>query len=224
MMAKGHSLTGALLCGLAGPLIPSPMSPVTAVVVSAAAGAFLALLMDLDTKGKAYYVLRPLSWVLKPLLVGMARVIYHVTRGEKDPPNKGMHRMFTHQPEFALLLALLVLWATWGTPWMWWAAGITLVGVWAHRPGDACTKAGVPVSLTEVIRRRLRGERKAWVMMGAPRWLRFITGGKRGVQLFGAKSTRMWDVAGEATVTWVLLVACVGLGVATSAGWYPLPL
>jgi hypothetical protein len=222
MMAKGHSLTGALLCGLTGPLIPSPMSPAAAVVVSAAAGTFLALLMDLDTKGKAYYVLRPLSWLLKPLLVGLSRVIYHATRGEKDPPNKGMHRMFTHQPEFALLLALPVLWATWGTSWVWWATLTTFVGVWAHRPGDACTKAGIPISLTRVIIRAIRGEKRVWITKGIPLPLRFIAGGSKGIRLFGARSRGIWDLAGETVVTFGLGLACIGLGIATSAGLYPL--
>lgn len=220
--AKGHSLTGALLCGLTGPLIPSPLSPVTAVVVSAATGSFLALLMDLDTKGKAYYVLRPLSWLFKPLLVGISRVLYQSTRGEKDPPDRGMHRMFTHQPEFALLLALCALWASWGTSWMWWSTITTLVGVWAHRPGDACTKAGVPISLARVIVRSIRGEQRVWLTKGIPSKLRFVTGGIKGARMFGARSRRVWDLTGETVVTGGLAMACVGLGVATSAGFYPL--
>jgi hypothetical protein len=220
-MAKGHMLSGALLCGLVGPIIPSPMDPVTAMLVSTAAGAPLALLMDLDTKGKAYYALRPLSWILKPLLVGIATVIYHLTSGSKDPKDPGMHRMFTHQPEFAYLVALIVLWATWGTGWQWWATGVTFVGVWAHRPGDACTKSGVPVSLARVIARRIRGEQKVWLRVGIPRSLRFITGGKRGAKLFGARSTRLWDFCGETVVTFGLAIACCGLGFATVAGLYP---
>lgn len=222
MMAIGHSLSGALLCGLVGPMLPSPMSPVIAVVVSAAAGFYLALVMDLDTKGKAYYALIPLSWILKPILVGLSRMIYHATAGPKDPRNPGMHRMFTHQPEFALLLAVVVLAATWDTGWVWWATGITYAGVWSHRPGDACTKAGVPVSLTRVIIRRVQGEQKVWLRVGIPKRLRFITGGKRGVVMFGAKSRRLWDDIGEKSLTTALGLACCGLAVLTVAGWYPL--
>jgi LexA-binding, inner membrane-associated putative hydrolase len=221
MMASGHALTGALLCGVVGPAIPSPMHPAVAVAVSAAVGAPLALLMDLDTKSTAYYMLIPLSWVLKPLLVTLAAVVYHATKGPKDPEDPGMHRMFTHQPEFALFLALVTLAATWGSAWCWWASTMVLVGVWAHRPGDACTKAGVPVSLTEVIRRRMRGEPKVWVKMGVPHVLRFVTGGKRGAKLFGAKSTRLWDMCGEKVVTFALAGLCCALGAATVLGFYP---
>lgn len=220
MMASGHSATGALLCGLVGPLIPSPMSPITAVGVSAAAGVYLALLMDLDTKGKAWYLLQPLSWILKPLLVGIASLIYWATRGDKDREDAGMHRMFTHQPEFAYLLGILAFVLV-PHPWAWWAGGVTLVGVWAHRPGDACTKAGVPISLVRVIIRSFQGEDRVWLRVGAPRWFRFTTGGKLGKKLFGAKNKRLWDEIGEATVTFALVALVVGLGMVTAAGFYP---
>lgn len=229
-MASGHAATGALLCGLVGPMIPSPLFHVgtatpgralAVVAISAAAGAYLALLMDLDTKGKAWHLLQPLSWLLKPLLVGIASVIYWVTRGEKDPEDAGMHRMFTHQPEFALILALVVLFTV-PNEWAWWASGVTLVGVWSHRPGDACTKAAVPISLTRVIIRAFRGEERVWLRTGAPLWFRFTTGGKRGKRLFGAKNRRLWDEIGEAVVTLVLIVACGGLGLVTALGFYPL--
>lgn len=219
-MTKGHALTGVLVCGLAGPVIPSPMDPVTAVAVAGTAGSFLALLMDLDTKGKAYYVLRPLSWVLKPLLVGLSSLIYWATRGDKDPEDAGMHRMFTHQPEFALLCAILAFIFI-PHPWAWWSAGIVYLGVWSHRLGDACTKAGVPISLTRVIVRAFKGCDRTWLRMGIPRWMRFIAGGKKGVKMFGAKNRRLWDEIGEGVMTFALVILCVVLGAATSAGYYP---
>src|SRR6185436_11166675 len=104
-----------------------------------------------------------------------------------DPEDAGQHRMFTHQPEFALILAV-VAFVLMPAPWKWWAGTVTLVGVWAHRPGDACTKAGVPISLTAVIIRAFRDEDRVWLRVGVPRWLRFIAGGKKGVKLFGAKN------------------------------------
>jgi hypothetical protein len=219
-MASGHSATGALACGLVAPVIPSPLSPVAAVGAGIALGMFLALLMDLDTKGKAYYVLRPASWVLKPLLVWISWALYHATRGEKDPEDAGMHRMFTHQPEFAWLCAILAFIFT-PSPWAWWTGVITLVGVLSHRWGDACTKAGVPVSLARVIVRCIKGCDRTWIRVGIPRKLRFITGGKRGVKMFGAKNRRLWDEAGERVMTFALVLAVCGLGLAVSVGYYP---
>lgn len=220
MMATGHSASGALACGLVAPVIPSPLPPVAAVAVGVVLGTFLALLMDLDTKGKAYYVLRPLSWVLKPLLVGISWLLYHVTRGEKDPEDPGMHRMFTHQPEFAVLCAVVAFVYS-PAPWSWWAGVVVLIGVWSHRWGDMCTKAGCPVSLTRVIIRAFKGEEKVWIRTGIPRVLRFTTGGKRGVKLFGAKNRRLWDETGESVLTLSLVLGVCGLGLVTSAGLYP---
>jgi LexA-binding, inner membrane-associated putative hydrolase len=224
MMASGHMATGALLTGLAGPLLPSPLNPPAAVALSMLAGAYLALVMDLDTRGKCYHLLVPFSWLLRPLLVGVAKLLYHLTRGDDDPEQTNGHRMFTHQPAFAGLLALIALWATWGTEWTWYATGVVFVGVWAHRPGDACTKHGVPVGLVRVLVRFFSGESRVWITVGAPRWFRFVTGGKSGKRMFKAKSSRLWDMIGEGVVTGVLTGLCVLLGLLTVAGWYPLVL
>jgi len=221
-MATGHAATGALFCGLAGPLLPSPLDPVTAVFLSAALGAPLALVMDLDTRGKAYYALQPLSWVLKPVLIGIAKMIYHLTRGEDDEEQTNGHRMFTHQPAFAFLLALAALLLVWGTGWEWYAAGVTLVGVWAHRAGDACTKRGVPIGLCHVLVRSFRDEDKVWLFVGIPRKLRFVTGGKRIKKFWKAgKRRRCWDEIGEGFTTAMLTGLTGLLALATLAGFYP---
>lgn len=222
MMASGHMATGALMGGLAGPLLPSPLNPVQAVVLASVAGAYLALVMDLDTRGKCYHLLVPFSWLIKPVLVGFSKLLFHLTRGDDDDEQTSGHRMFTHQPAFAGLLALVVLWLTWGTEWVWFATGVTFVGVYAHRPGDALTKHGVPIGLLHVLVRFFAGERKVWICVGAPRWFRFVTGGKFGRRKFGAKSRRLWDMVGERVVTAVLTGAVVLLGAATAAGLYPL--
>lgn len=221
MLASGHMATGALLTGLAGPLLPSPLAPVPAVLLSALAGAYLALVMDLDTRGKCYHLLVPFSWVIKPVLVGFSKILFHLTRGDEDDETTGGHRMFTHQPAFAGLLALIALWATWGTDWQWYAAGVVFVGVWSHRPGDALTKHGVPIGLTQVLVRFFSGEGRVWITVGAPRWLRFVTGGKWGKRKFGAKGKRVWDLLGERVVTAILTGLVVLLGVAAVAGYYP---
>lgn len=224
MNASGHMATGALFCGVTGPLLPSPMSSLTAVLVSAAVGAPLALVMDLDTRGKAYYVLMPLSLVIKPLMVLLAKLLFHLTRGPKDDEHTSGHRMFTHQVEFAALLALGAFLATQGTGWEVWAAGTTFVGVWAHRAGDACTKKGVPISLTRVIWRSIRGCDRVWLFVGIPKPLRFVSGGAKGVSLFGAKVRNPWDVIGEKVVTAVLNCALVALFAASTYGLYPIAL
>lgn len=225
MLAQGHMATGALLGGIAGPLLPSPLDPVQAVALASLAGAYLALVMDLDTRGKCYHLLVPFSWLIKPMLVGFSKLLYHLTRGDDDPEETSGHRMFTHQPAFAGLLALLALWLTWDAPdWRWYACGVVFVGVWAHRPGDAMTKHGVPVGLVHVLIRFFSGERKVWICVGAPRWFRFVTGGKRGRKMFGAKAVRVWDMVGEKTVTMVLIGLVVVLGVLTATGYYPVAL
>jgi len=219
--AKGHMLTGSLMCGAVGPLLPSPMGGATSVIVSAVLGAPLALLMDLDTRGKAYYSLMPLSLVLKPLLVWLSKLLFYVTRGPKDSEQTSGHRMFTHQNEFPIILALVTLWATWGTGWEVWAAGTVFVGVWAHRAGDACTKAGVPICLTRVIWRSIRDADRVWLTVGIPRPLRFVSGGAKGAKMFGAKVRRPWDILGERVVTQALFVLLTVLLLATAYGLYP---
>jgi membrane-bound metal-dependent hydrolase YbcI (DUF457 family) len=217
--------TGALLTGLAGPLLPSPLDPVQAVALSSLAGAYLALVMDLDTRGKCYHLLVPFSWLLRPMLVGISKLIYHLTRGDDDPEQTNGHRMFTHQPAFAGLLALVALWLTWDAPdWRWYACGLVFVGVWSHRLGDAMTKHGVPVGLVHVLVRFFSGERKVWVCVGVPHKLRFVTGGKRGRKMLKAKSNRLWDMVGEGVVTVALAGLTIVLGCATVLGWYPLVL
>lgn len=237
-MASGHMATGALLTGLAGPLLPSPLGPVQAVTLSAAAGAYLALVMDLDTRGKCYHLLVPFSWLLRPLLVLIAKVLYHLTRGDDDPEQTNGHRMFTHQPAFAGLLAGLALWLAWDAPeWRWFAAGVVFVGVWSHRPGDALTERGVPPGLVHVLVRFFSGEPRVWATLGVPTRFRFVTGGGRsssaGRRLWreiktGKPSRRrqltVWDRVGEKTVTALLIGATVLLGLATAAGLYPLAL
>jgi membrane-bound metal-dependent hydrolase YbcI (DUF457 family) len=222
MMASGHMATGALLGGITSPLLPSPLPPVSAVVLGSIAGAYLALVMDLDTRGKCYYLLLPVSLLLKPLLVTLSKIIYHLTRGPDDDETTSGHRMFTHQPAFAFLLALIPLLWTWGTGWEWWTAGVVLVGVWSHRVGDACTKHGVPVGLIHVLVRHFRDEDKVWVTVGLPHKLRFVTGGKQGRKRFGAKSKRVWDLVGERVVTVAFQVLTGGLLLATFAGYWPL--
>lgn len=212
MMAIGHMLSGSVLCASVAPLLPAPAllaHPSAAMLAGIVVGAPLALLMDLDTRGKAYYLLRPLSWVLRPMLVGAARGVFALTRGPKDPEETNGHRMLTHQIEFAGLLALLALLLV-PAGWEWWATGVVFAGVWAHRAGDACTKSGVPVSLTRVIVRMIRGQPQRWLRTGVPRPLRFVTGGKRGVRKFGARSTRLWDEIGEAVVSALLSVVLGG--------------
>lgn len=238
MMASGHSATGALFAGAVAPMLPSPLAPAAAVALGMAAGAYLALVMDLDTKGKCYYLLVPFSWLLKPLLVGISKLLFALTRGPGDPESTNGHRMFTHQPVFAGILALLALWGTSGTEWTWFATGVVFVGVWAHRAGDACTESGVPPGLVHVIIRMVQGEAKVWATVGVPRKLRFVTGGgrktKRGKRLWAeiAKSVKpsrrkrltFWDQVGEATVTVGLTVLCAVLALATMAGYWPLVL
>jgi membrane-bound metal-dependent hydrolase YbcI (DUF457 family) len=226
MMASGHSATGALLTGLAAPLLPGPLEPAPAVALGMLAGAYLALVMDLDTKGKCYYLLQPFSWVLKPLFVWISKLLFAMTRGPKDKDSTGGHRMFTHMPVFAGILALVTLWLTWDTEWTWFATGVVFVGVYSHRPGDACTESGVPPGLTQLIARIANGEDKRWATGGLPRRLRFVTGGgkrKIGFKGKGRKLT-VWDATGEAVFTWGLIAASVGLGVATAAGLYPIVL
>lgn len=237
-MASGHMATGALLGGLAGPLLPSPLGPVQAVALSSLAGAYLALVMDLDTRGKCYHLLVPFSWVLRPVLVGIAKLLYHLTRGDDDPEQTSGHRMFTHQPAFAGLLAGLALWLAWDAPdWRWFAAGVVFVGVWSHRLGDALTEHGVPPGLVHVLVRFFAEEPRVWATLGAPRRLRFVTGGgrksKRGARLWRQLATgktgrrkhlTLWDRTGEKVVTAVLIVATVLLGTATAAGLYPFAL
>lgn len=225
MMASGHMAMGALLTGLVGPLLPSPLSPSAAVALAATAGAYHALVMDLDTRGKCYHLLAPFSWLIKPLLVGISKLLFHLTRGDDDPEETNGHRMFTHQPAFPALLAGLTLWLTWDLPeWRWYAAGVVFVGVWAHRPGDAMTKHGVPIGLLHVLVRFFRGEQRVWITVGLPHKLRFVTGGKSGRRRFGAKSARVWDMTGEALVTAAMVGLVVVLGAATAAGLYPLVL
>jgi membrane-bound metal-dependent hydrolase YbcI (DUF457 family) len=236
MLASGHMATGALLTGLAGPLLPSPLEPVQAVALSSLAGAYLALVMDLDTRGKCYRLLVPFSWVLRPLLVGISKLLFHLTRGDEDPEQTNGHRMFTHQPAFAGLLAGLALWLSWDAPdWRWFAAGVVFVGVWSHRPGDACTESGVPPGLVHVLVRFFAERPKVWATLGVPRKFRFVTGGgrksRRGLwaQITTGKPSRrrqltVWDRVGEKTVTGLLIGATVLLGFATAAGLYPLAL
>lgn len=222
MMAAGHMVSGTLLCGVVGPFLPSPLDPTVAGLVAMAAGAPLALVMDLDTRGKAYYALRPLSWLLKPLLVLLAKAIYHLTRGHDDPEETNGHRMFTHQPAFAGILALIVLVWLWGSGWEWYVSGVVFVGVWSHRAGDACTKKGVPVGLIHVIVRSLRDEPKVWVFVGVPHKLRFVTGGKRIKKFWNAgKNRRYWDEVGEGVLTVALAILAGLLSAATVVGLYP---
>jgi membrane-bound metal-dependent hydrolase YbcI (DUF457 family) len=221
-MASGHMATGALLGGLAGPLLPSPLGPIQAVALAATAGAYLALVMDLDTRGKCYHLLVPFSWLIRPLLVWISKLLFHLTRGDDDPEETNGHRMWTHQPAFAGLLALVALWLCWGRPdWRWFVCGLVFVGVYSHRLGDALTKHGVPIGFFHVLVRFFSGEQRVWVTVGVPRWLRFVTGGKRGRKRFGAKSTRVWDMVGERVVTLALTGLTVLLAFATAAGVYP---
>jgi membrane-bound metal-dependent hydrolase YbcI (DUF457 family) len=222
MMAFGHAATGVLFCGVVGPLLPSPLDPLSAGLIAMAAGAPLALVMDLDTKGKAYYALQPLSWVLKPLLVLLAKLIYHLTRGDDDPEETSGHRMLTHQPAFAGALALVALVWLWGSGWEWYVAGVVFVGVWSHRAGDACTKRGVPIGLFHVLVRSFRDEPKVWRFVGAPHKLRFVTGGKRIKKFWQAgKKRRYWDEVGEGVVTVVLAILGGILSALTVVGLYP---
>jgi membrane-bound metal-dependent hydrolase YbcI (DUF457 family) len=227
-MASGHSATGALAGGLVAPLLPSPVAPAAAVAFGMAAGAYLALVMDLDTKGKAYYLLQPFSWVLKPLFVWISKLLFHLTRGPGDPDSTNGHRMFTHQPAFAGLLGLLALWLSWDVAdWRWWFAGVVFVGVLSHRWGDACTESGVPPGLVHVIVRMVNGEHKVWATVGVPRRLRFVTGGGKRKIGFKSKSRKrltIWDATGEAVLTYALVGLSCLLGLATVAGWYPIVL
>jgi LexA-binding, inner membrane-associated putative hydrolase len=238
-MASGHSATGALLCGAVAPLLPSPLESASAVALGMLVGTYLALVMDLDTKGKCYYLLQPFSWVLKPLFVWISKILFALTRGPGDADSTGGHRMFTHQPVFAGLLALIPFVWLWGSPWHLFATGMVFVGVWSHRAGDACTESGVPPGIVHVIIRMMQGESKVWATVGVPRRFRFVTGGgsksRRGKRLWReiAKSTKrpsrrrqltLWDRNGEKAVTMALIVACVGLCFLTVIGWYPVVL
>lgn len=231
--------TGAFLAGLAGPLVPSPLNAPAAVALAALAGAYLALVMDLDTRGKCYHLLVPFSWILRPLLVFIAKAVFHLTRGDSDPEQTNGHRMFTHQPLFAGLLALIPFLALQGSPWLWYATTVVFVGVWSHRPGDACTESGVPPGFVHVLIRFFSGEARVWATLGAPRKFRFVTGGgrktRKGAKLWATiaretkrqtrrKQLTLWDKVGEKTVTAVLIGLTVLLGVATAAGYYPLTL
>jgi hypothetical protein len=213
MMATGHMLTGSVLCGAIAPLLPAPAvlaHPSAAMLAGIVVGAPLALLMDLDTRGTACRLLGPIGWLLRPALVGLAKFVFDLTRGPGDPKETSGHRMLTHQVEFAGVLALIAFVATAGTGWEWWTAGMVFIGVWAHRAGDACTKSGVPVSLTRVLVRAARGERQRWLRTGMPAPLRFVTGGRRGARRWGARLDRLWDRVGESVVCGLLSVVLGG--------------
>lgn len=220
MMARGHALSGALLCGAVGPALPHTGPPNTLTEVGAAGvlGALFALVPDLDSRRSRIRKMLPLLGpLLSWLLIGLARWTYQATRTDQDKPESDGHRGLCHTPVWQALVGLLAGAGLSRTPAAGWALFVGVVvflGQLAHSLGDCLTRAGVPMWWPIIC----GGQR--WRRVGAPAWLRFSTGGKRGRWL-GVAETRWWDVAGEKVTTGLLAAGCVALGFAVAAGLYP---
>lgn len=202
-MWRGHALSGALMVGAAGPVIPGPLPATLAVGAGAAVGALGALVPDLDHRdGKLTHSLGPVTWLASRALIALAKLAFRVTRGPRDFQDSNGHRGLTHTPVFQAVLAagaFAGLQAFIPTGTALFVAVALFLGQLTHSLGDACTNSGVPLLWPLKIGGRRWGHR------GIPKVLRFETGGKA-----------------EQGVTVVLALAFGLLVLLTVRGDYPL--
>jgi membrane-bound metal-dependent hydrolase YbcI (DUF457 family) len=175
-MWRGHSLSGALVVGAAGPAIPGPLAPTLAIGVGAAIGALGALVPDLDHRdGKLTHSLGPVTWLASRALIALAKLAFRLTRGPRDFKDTNGHRGLTHAPLFQAVLAagaFAGLQACIATGLAVFVAVALFLGQLTHSLGDGCTEYGVPL-LWPV---RING--RSWCRLFVlPLPLRFKTGG-----------------------------------------------
>jgi membrane-bound metal-dependent hydrolase YbcI (DUF457 family) len=180
MMWKSHASTGWLGgAGAAWLYTPSPAIRITLGLVTAG----WAIWPDADhPNSKFTRSLPPVTTLLSRLIRGFSRIVYLLTRTEKDRKVAGRHRMITHTFWWAIFTGGITFW------FCDWRSLPTTVGVLAavtswlgcciHCAGDDLTESGVPFWAPLI---KINGQRWYRVHL-LPEKLRFTT--NTGVETF----------------------------------------